>query len=65
MVQPSILNWAPTYTLYLAARHVLSVNYRPGLSASDRSRLLAGITKRIASSVQQTIQVGIAPLHVF
>ena len=49
---------APTYTLYLAARHLLSPGYRAGLSPSDRSRVVAAITKRIATSIQQTIQVG-------
>ena len=48
---------APTYTLYLAARHVLSSSYRPGLNPVERSRLITSITKRIATSVQQTIQV--------
>ena len=48
---------APTYTLYLVARHVYSPAYRPGLNPVDRSKVITSTTKRIATSVQQTIQV--------
>ena len=48
---------APTYTLYLAARHVMSTSYRPGVNPIDRSKLLTAISKKIANSIQQTIQV--------
>eukprot|EP00111_Clytia_hemisphaerica_P006331 TCONS_00018348-protein len=47
---------APTYTLYLVARHVYSPAYRPGLNPVDRSKVITSTTKRIATSVQQTIQ---------
>lgn len=48
---------APTYTLYLVARHVYSPAYRPGLNPIERSRVITSTAKRIATSVQQTIQV--------
>lgn len=50
---------APTYTLYLSARHVLSPSYRSGVNPLERSRILTGISKKIANSIQQTIQVNI------
>jgi len=53
---------APTYTLYLVARHVYSPLYRPSLSSTERSRAITAITKRIATSIQQTIQVSISVL---
>lgn len=48
---------APTYTLYLVARHVYSPSYKPGLNPLERSRVITSTAKRIATSVQQTIQV--------
>ena len=50
---------APTYTLYLAGRYLLSPDYRPSLSPTDRTKMLNSITKRISLTIQQTIQVGI------
>ncbi|XP_057307397.1 afadin-like isoform X2 [Hydractinia symbiolongicarpus] len=47
---------APTYTLYLAARHIISPDFQPGLNETNRMKLLSSITKGIASSIQQTIQ---------
>ena len=48
---------APTYTLYLAARFVLSQNFRPGSNLTEQAWMVSNITKQIAISLQQTIQV--------
>ncbi|XP_065650101.1 afadin isoform X2 [Hydra vulgaris] len=47
---------APTYTLYLAARYVLTQSFHPGINSSEQARLVGNITKQIAISLQQTIQ---------
>ena len=50
---------APTYTLYLAARYRASTHYRPELQPTERAHRLTAMLEKVATMIQQVIQVNI------
>lgn len=50
---------APTYTVYMAIRYRLSNMYRPDMSPAERAHRLTSLINKVASLIQQAIQVNL------
>lgn len=50
---------SPTYVLYMACRYVLSSQYRPDVSASERPHRVIAIVSKMVSMMESVIQVSV------
>ena len=48
---------APTYTLYLACRYMMSPDYRPELGGAEHARVVSLTTRKMAMNAQSTVHV--------
>uniref|UniRef100_A0A8C2DFZ9 Afadin n=1 Tax=Cyprinus carpio TaxID=7962 RepID=A0A8C2DFZ9_CYPCA len=49
---------SPTYVLYMTCRYVMSSQYRPDISPSERTHKVIGIVNKMVSMMEGVIQVG-------
>lgn len=54
---------SPTYVLYMTCRYVMSSQYRPDISPSERTHKVIAIVNKMVSMMEGVIQVGVCNFY--
>lgn len=54
---------SPTYVLYMTCRYVMSSQYRPDISPSERTHKVIAIVNKMVSMMEGVIQVGVSNFY--